>query len=85
MPRVDGARALQQAEPVVSASTSNEHTPANTSDSIISAETSVTSDIENENTQIENAQHQTHDAITSDSSRKQRNVIINETVMSKFL
>ena len=57
MPRVDGARALQQAEPVVSASTSNEHTPANTSDSIISAETSITSDIENETTQVENAQN----------------------------
>ena len=66
VPTVDGAHSLQQAEPVVSASTSNEHSPADTSDSIVSAQTSITSDIDNENTQVENAQQQTHDAIASD-------------------
>ena len=85
MPRVEGAHALHQAEAVVLASTSKEHTPTNTSESIVSAETSITSDKENDTTQVENTQQHTHGAIASDPSRQQRNVIINETVMNQFL
>ena len=61
VPTVDGAYSLQQAEPVVTPSTSSEHSPVDTFDSIVSAQTSITSDLEN--TQVENTQQQTHDAI----------------------
>ena len=82
---VEGAHALPQSEAVVLASNSNGHTPTNISESIVSADNSITSDMENDTTQVENAQQHTHGAIASDSSRQQRNVIITETVMNQFL
>ena len=58
-----GAHSLQQVQPVVTPSTNGEHSPAETFDSVVNAQTPLISD--SKDTQIEN--QQTQNPIPSDN------------------